>query len=136
MWRCGHGVSFFCSRGKDVEHDAIVDVDITSNSVFDVRCGDPEIVVQLGIDQSRIGIVKRELGETLGAIHGRLPPAYGVVTKRVTQFLHFIISWAFAGDAFDLVEDLTANFIREIGRASCRERVWMWVVWVSVREET
>jgi hypothetical protein len=76
MWRCGHGIAGFSFRRNDVEHDAVIDVDEAFDGVFDVGGRDAEVVVQLGIDEPRIGIVKRKLRETLRAIHRRLAPAH------------------------------------------------------------
>ena len=51
--RC-FGSVFRASRRDDIEHDAIIDVYITSDSVLDISGSQLEIVVQLGIDEMRI----------------------------------------------------------------------------------
>ena len=81
LWRSGCGYLFgrISIRSRnDIEHDMVIDVDITRRGIPNVISSDGEIVAQLRIDKMRVGIVQRKLCESLGAIHRRLSPADSV----------------------------------------------------------
>ena len=113
------GAGFVASRG--VRRDDLDDRMVFREQVLvDGRAylfgGDGEVALKLRVEQRRVAVVERVLGEPLRAIERGLAAAHGVVQKSVAQLLHLLGAGAFRPEPLDLLADGGADRFGRVTR--------------------
>ena len=75
-------------RRHDVQQYAIVSIEVLSHCFANLIGGHVEEILQVGIEQFRVIVIERKLGQLLCAIQRRLTAACRGIEEIISEFLH------------------------------------------------